>query len=119
MSYSDRCQSVLFFPRITESISMIVGTKHPWVKGIHLCSNEGPHPFLNKVNDENIFTKFQNLLKNNWLTKPGTTNSLVKGIQVCPNEGSLPFLKDNYIIAILHERNLNFSTQPTKSVRIH
>ena len=22
-----------------------LGTKHPWVKGIQVCSNEGPRPF--------------------------------------------------------------------------
>ena len=26
-------------------ISTKLGTKHPWVKGIQVCSNKGPHPF--------------------------------------------------------------------------
>ena len=32
----------IFFSRTTEPISTKLGTKHPWVKGIQVCSNEGP-----------------------------------------------------------------------------
>ena len=35
----------IFFSRTTESISTKLGTKHPWVKGISVFSNEGPCPF--------------------------------------------------------------------------
>ena len=35
----------IFFSRTTEPISTKLFTKHPWVKGIQVCSNEGPHPF--------------------------------------------------------------------------
>ena len=34
------------FSPTTGSISTKLGTKHPWVKGIQVCSNEGPCPFL-------------------------------------------------------------------------
>ena len=27
------------------SIPTKLDTKHPWVKGIQVCPNEGPHPF--------------------------------------------------------------------------
>ena len=33
-------------------MSTKLGTKHPWVKGIQVCSNEGPHPFLRGDNNE-------------------------------------------------------------------
>ena len=29
-----------------------LGTKYPWVKGIQVCSNEGPHPFPREDNHE-------------------------------------------------------------------
>ena len=35
----------IIFSRTTGPISTKLGTKHPWVKGIQVCSNEGPHPF--------------------------------------------------------------------------
>ena len=34
----------LFFSRTTGSTPTKLGTKHSWVKGIQVCSNEGPHP---------------------------------------------------------------------------
>ena len=30
---------------INSPISTILGTKHHWVNGIQVCSNEGPRPF--------------------------------------------------------------------------
>ena len=30
-------------------ISTKLGTKHPWVKGIEVCSNEGPRPFQGEI----------------------------------------------------------------------
>ena len=36
----------MFFFRTTVSISTKLGTKHPWVMGIQVCSNEGLRPFL-------------------------------------------------------------------------
>ena len=35
----------MFFSRTTEPISTKLGTKHTWVKGIQVCSNDGPYPF--------------------------------------------------------------------------
>ena len=35
----------IFFSRITRPISTKLGTKHPWVKGIQVCTNKGPHLF--------------------------------------------------------------------------
>ena len=32
----------IFFSRSTGIISSKLGTKHPWRKGIQVCSNEGP-----------------------------------------------------------------------------
>ena len=49
VSISDRLLSVdrfhifIFFSRTTGPISTKLGTKHPWVKGIQVCSNEGPY----------------------------------------------------------------------------
>ena len=40
----DEIQTI-FFSRSTESISSKLGTKHPWVQAIQVCSNEGPRPF--------------------------------------------------------------------------
>ena len=34
----------IFFSGTTGIISTKVGTKHPWVTGIQVCSNEGPRP---------------------------------------------------------------------------
>ena len=31
-------------PRTTGPISTKFGTKHPWVDGIHIFTNKGPHP---------------------------------------------------------------------------
>ena len=42
----------IIFSRTTGSISTKLGTKHPWVKGIQVCSNEGPHPFPREDNYE-------------------------------------------------------------------
>ena len=35
----------IFSSRTTGPISTKHGTKHPWVKGSQVCSNEGPCPF--------------------------------------------------------------------------
>ena len=38
----------IFFSRTTEPFSTKLGTKHPWVKGIQVYSNEGPRLFPTK-----------------------------------------------------------------------
>ena len=40
------------FSRTTGPISTKFGTKHPWVKGIQIYSNEGPRPFQRADNYE-------------------------------------------------------------------
>ena len=35
----------IFFSRTAEPISTQLSINHPWVKGIQVCSNQGPHPF--------------------------------------------------------------------------
>ena len=55
----------MFFSRTTEPISTKLGTKHPWVKGIQVCSNEGPYPFPR--GDNYKIAKIKNLLlQNHW-----------------------------------------------------
>ena len=41
-----------FFSRTTEPISTKLSKKHPWVKGIQVCSKEGPCPFPRGDNNE-------------------------------------------------------------------
>ena len=77
----------IFFYRTTGLISTKLGTKHPWVKGIQVCSNEGNHPFPRGDNYEKAKTL-------------GTKHPWVKGIQICTNKGPHPFPRgDNYEIA--------------------
>ena len=40
------------FSRTTCPISAKLDTKHPWVKGSQVCSNEGPCPFPRRANNE-------------------------------------------------------------------
>ena len=42
----------MFFSRTTELVSTKLGTKHSFVKGIQVCSNEGQRPFLRRDNYE-------------------------------------------------------------------
>ena len=39
----------IFFSRTAGPISTNLGTKHPWVKGIQVCSNEGPSLFQDEI----------------------------------------------------------------------
>ena len=50
----------IFFSRTTEPISTKLGTKHPWVKGIQVCSNEGPRPFTRGDNYEIVIIHWRN-----------------------------------------------------------
>ena len=83
----------LFFSRRTGPISTKLGTKHPWMKGIQVCSNERPCPFLKGNNYEIAKIHWRNLkIFFSRTTKPistklGTKHPWVKGIQVCSNEG--------------------------------
>ena len=62
VSYSDRLLSVVcpltfhifdFFSRTAGPNSTKLGTHHPWVKGLQVCSNEGPGPLQRGDNHEN------------------------------------------------------------------
>lgn len=41
-----------------EQISTKIATKHPWKKGIWVCSADGPHPFTSGDDRENILKSF-------------------------------------------------------------
>ena len=43
-----------FFSRTTGPFSTLLGTKHPWVVWIQVCSNKGPGPFPRKDNINEI-----------------------------------------------------------------
>ena len=59
----------IFFFRTTVSISTKLGTKHPWMMGIHVCSNERPRPFPRGDNYEitKIHVHWQHLRKSSFL----------------------------------------------------
>ena len=64
---SSVCPSVsIFFSRTTGPISIKLGTKHPWVARIQICSNKGLLPFLredNNKNSKNTLMKDSDLFK--------------------------------------------------------
>ena len=107
-----------FFSRTTGPISTKLDTKHPWVKGIQVCSDEGPRPFPRGDNSEivNLYLKFLKIFFSIttgpiW-TKLGTKHSWVEGIQFCSNEGARPFLKGvNNEIAEIHLQNFKIFLQ--------
>ena len=99
----------IFFSRSTWSISTKLGTKHPLVKGIQVCSNEGPRPFPRGDNSENVklYGKYLEIFFSRTTgpisTKLGTKHPCVKGIQVCSNEGARSFPRgDNYEFVKIH-----------------
>ena len=101
------------FSRTTEPISTKLGTKHPWVKGIQVCSPKGPRLLPSGDNKEEPKLHWQNLkiffsrTTEPISTKLGTKHPVVKGIQAFKNEGSCPFPRgDNYKIVNIHWRNL-------------
>ena len=52
-------------PETPVQISTKLATMPPWLKGIQVCSNEGPHPFPRGDNYEiakNTLMNFKNLL---------------------------------------------------------
>ena len=50
----------IFFSRTTEPISTKLNTKHYWVNGIQVCSNEGPRPFPRGDNYQIVKIHWQN-----------------------------------------------------------
>ena len=77
------------FSPTTGSISTKLGTKHPWVKGIHVCSNEEPRAFLKGDNYEiakKTLTISKNLLlKNHWTNLNQTWHK----VSLCEEDSSL------------------------------
>ena len=75
----------IFFKLLLQNIWPIsnkLGTRHPWVEGIQICSNEGSRPFPRGDNNEIGKIHLRNL-KNNWANfKLRTKHALVKGIHV-------------------------------------
>ena len=84
----------IIFSRTTGPISAKLGTKHPWVKGIQVCSNERLFFFRMGVNCKNILKNFKNVFSRTTgpiSPKLGTKYLLEKGIWVCSNEGPILF----------------------------
>ena len=121
MSYSDRPLSVVrlsvclsvrlsvnfyifdFFSRTTGPILTRLGTNHPWVKGIQVCSKEGDSPSPRGDNSKRvkIHWKFLKIFFSRTngpnSIKLGTKYPWVKGIQVCSNKGPGPLQRgDNH-----------------------
>ena len=92
----------IFFSRTTEPISTKLGTKHPWVKGIQVCSNEGSRHFPRGDNYEIVKIHWRNLkiflfrTTGPISTKLAIKHPWVKGIQLCSNEEPHPFPRGNY-----------------------
>ena len=110
----------IVFSKTTEPSSTIIGTKHPWVKGIQVCSNEGLRSFPRGDNYEiakihwRIWKIFFSKTTEPISTKLGTMHHWVKEIQICSNEGLHPFPRAyNYEIVKIHWWILKiFSPEP-------
>ena len=93
------CFNIFIFSWTTGPILTKLGTKHPWVKGIQFCSNEGPRPFPRGDNYQiakihwQILKIYSSRTAGPISTKLGIIHPWVKGIQVCSNEGLRPFLR--------------------------
>ena len=91
----------IFFSRTTGPISNKLGTNYLWVKGIQVCSNEGPCPFprgdnykivkIHRWNLKIFFSRTTGPIS----TKLGTKHPWVKVVQVCSNEGPRPFPRED------------------------
>ena len=121
----------IFFSRTTGPISTILisrhdisfklGTKHVWVMGIQVCSNEGPHPFPRGDNYKIAKIHWQNLkifyfrTTGPISTKLSIKHPYVMWIQVCSNEGPCHFPREDYYeLAKIRWQNFkNFFTEAT------
>jgi hypothetical protein len=85
-----------FFSRTTGPILNRLGTNHPWVKGIQICSKEGdsPSPRGDNIERVKIHWKFSKVFffrtSRPISIKLGTNYPWVKGIQVCSDKGPGP-----------------------------
>ena len=98
----------IFFSRTTEPILTKHGTMHPWVKGIQVCSNEGPPPFswgynyeIAKIHSIGRNWKKNLLLKNHWANFNQTWQSIL-----CLRGIKFVLSGDNCEIAKIYWRNL-------------
>ena len=66
-----------FFSRTKGTISTELGTKHPWVKGIQVCSNEGHCLFPRTDNFETAKIHWQNLKKQLGQFKPNLAQTIL------------------------------------------
>ena len=114
----------IFFSRTAKPIWTKLSTTHPWVKGIQICSNEGPRFFLRGDNYVKAKIHWRNFkIYYSWTARPittklGTRHPWVKWIQFCSNEGFHPFPRgDNYEKAKIHSQNLKlFFSRTTEPV---
>ena len=89
--------------RTTEPISTKLGTKHPWMNGFQICSNEGPSSFSRGDSYKMVKIHWRNLeifvsrTTEPISTKLGTKHPWVKGIQVSSNEEKLNSHKVNNV----------------------
>ena len=104
-----KLKNLLLQNLVTEPISTKLGTKHPCVKGIQFCSNEGTRHFPRGDNYKIVKMHLQNLkivfsrTTRPISTKLGTKHPWVKGIQVYSNEGAHTFPRgNNYEIEKIH-----------------
>jgi hypothetical protein len=87
----------IFFFRTNRPNSIKLGTSHPWMKGIEVCTNKGPGPFQRGDNKKNVEIGWDHLKiffsRTTWpiLTRLGTNYPWVKVIQVCSKEGDSLF----------------------------
>ena len=94
----------IFFSRTTGPILTRLGTNHPWVEGIEVCSYEGDNPSPRGDNSKRVkihwifFLRifiFRTSRPNS--IKLGTNYPWMKGIQVCSNKGPGPLQRgDNH-----------------------
>ena len=105
----------IFFSRTIEPFSTKLDAKHPWTKGIQVCSNEGPHPFprgdyceiakIHRRNSKIFFSRTTEPIS----TKLGTKHPWVKMILVLffqMNDHALLKSGDNCKIVKLHHWKL-------------
>ena len=86
----------IFFSRTSRPNSIKRNTNFPWVKGIQVCSNEGPGPLQKGDNHKNVKMGWGHLkiffsrTIGPIFTRFGTNHPWVKGIQICSKEGVYP-----------------------------
>ena len=106
-------QNLKIFFRTTGPISTKLGTRHSWVKGNPVCTNERPHAFPRGDKHEKGKIHWRNLkifisrTTGPISTKLGTKHPWVKGNLVYTNEGPCPFPREeNHKIAKIRWQNL-------------